>query len=278
LGVTLRRPSRLDEAVARVSPRLELPITSSREASELTRCFPSGRRCSTIAGITAVEPPGGEPWRKFLPCMATTANRSPGFASAMYRLIPRSRHRRISAALSCMILGILRSVFAGSSSPTRDGKKFRRHAVLRCTYWDSRRKHSRKWSTRWRGHPVDLSQQHGRKRCPCCPPTGTRPDQVSPDYPRARIRRNRLRISDGFLESKIGDRESQLGWKGHPELPIRASHASSLPHRHFWCYDPCGIEIAVNGSGAEVMPSLRSLKHLRKINESLWTGRACSRR
>jgi predicted O-linked N-acetylglucosamine transferase (SPINDLY family) len=97
---------------------------------------------------------------------------------------------------------------------------------------------------------VDLSLHTSGNRLPVF---ARRPAPVQMSfagYPEsAGIKAIEYRISDRWLESEMGDGSSEIGWKSEPELrspnsDLRAERICLIDS--FWCYDPCGIEVALN--------------------------------
>jgi predicted O-linked N-acetylglucosamine transferase (SPINDLY family) len=80
------------------------------------------------------------------------------------------------------------------------------------------------------------------------------------------------RVSDGWLESEIGDGRWEIGWKSEPELrspnsDFRAERIYLLDS--FWCYDPYGLDVAINEPPLEEKGyvTFGSLNNFCKIND-----------
>jgi len=126
---------------------------------------------------------------------------------------------------------------------------------------------------------VDLSQHTLGNRLTVFPHQPA-PVQVSfAGYPEsAGIEAIGYRISDRYLEaeaSKIGVRSSEFGFSLPADLPSLNSDLRPATEEQvflldsFWCYDPCGVEVEVNGlpANGSGMVTFGSLNNFFKINE-----------
>ena len=130
---------------------------------------------------------------------------------------------------------------------------------------------------------VDLTQHLAGNRLPMfarCPA----PVQVSfAGYPEsAGVEAIGYRISDRFLESEtvdaeIGDESWEIGWKREPDRQSPNSELRLTTKEHvflidsFWCYDPCGVQVEINGlpAGERQHITFGSLNNFCKVNEAV---------
>jgi predicted O-linked N-acetylglucosamine transferase (SPINDLY family) len=83
----------------------------------------------------------------------------------------------------------------------------------------------------------------------------------------------KFRISDGYLESKIGDGRGKIDRESEFQIP----HSEFRPEEQsflidsFWCYDPCGVELDVTKSPVKEkgFVTFASLNDFSKVNDPM---------